>query len=220
MPINLIGTMANDVALVAWINSHGCPPDSVMNVQYGSRDAATVPPNSVHTQGRLSDGRLVRVDSVSPNRTAPHTLIVTVENPTKKTLEQDAVPLTPGICYLAKLLNAVWQLHIAHAMLWQLGVETAEPPSAFSAARAAFLAQYRHYAQKLGLAVDERTFTALMGLSNWPSAIGRTAFKDLPKRFVFAPGAGVFATDDIDLSTAPEAIRAAVAGREAAALLA
>lgn len=57
-------------------------PEPVL-VSYGTREQATVPHNDlVRHQGHLSDGRLVRVDWISPqNRGERGTYFITVERP-------------------------------------------------------------------------------------------------------------------------------------------
>lgn len=72
--------LADEQAL-AWVNSHfSADGDAVVTVAHGTQAQATVPHNDlVRTQSRLPDGRLVRVDHVSPRRGAPQQIFVMVE---------------------------------------------------------------------------------------------------------------------------------------------
>ncbi len=69
-----------DVLVVAYIETYQNEPQSHVIVRYGTREQATVPPRDlVRRQVTLLDGRLLRVDSVSPQGAMPHTIIVTTE---------------------------------------------------------------------------------------------------------------------------------------------
>lgn len=85
MGIHYLERTASDALLKGWIAAHfgedAARGDRII-VDHGSREEATVPPGDlVRRQARLSDGRLVGADSVSPARGRPYTVFVTVEAP-------------------------------------------------------------------------------------------------------------------------------------------
>lgn len=196
-----------DPVLCNWISTHGHPEGSAREIRYGTREEATVPPNSVNTQVILPDGRLLRVDSVSPYKGLPHTEFVTVEHLPKRNVSADAIPLTDGILYLSKALKAIWKRVSAEEKLWTLG-HLPEPPNATQEARKAFFGSYLKAAERMRLSPNEYTFETLMAA--WPDDVRRTRFTEMPQRFVFDPGFGVFPMDDVNLDTAPPAVRMAM----------
>lgn len=85
MGIYYLEQTGSDALLKGWIAAHfagdAARGDRII-VDHGSREEATVSPDDlVRRQARLSDGRLIRTDSVSPTRRRPYTVFVTVEAP-------------------------------------------------------------------------------------------------------------------------------------------
>lgn len=85
MGIHYLELTESDALLRSWVAAHfngnAACGDRIV-VDHGSCEEATVLRDDlVRRQAHLSDGRLVRVDSVSPRRGRPYTIFVTVQAP-------------------------------------------------------------------------------------------------------------------------------------------
>jgi hypothetical protein len=77
------GNTAEDAALKDWVGAHCGFDDANVVVSHGTRARATVKPHDlVNSQGHLKDGRLVRLDTASPQHAGdPMGVFVTAEVP-------------------------------------------------------------------------------------------------------------------------------------------
>lgn len=95
----------------------------------------------------------------------------------------DGVPVTGALLSLVTALHAARTQFTAEAMMaGELGLLA--PGDVMSRCHKLFFGDYAAYAERCGLARNERTFDALMA-STMPAGVDETANEDLPAQFVF-----------------------------------